>query len=347
MLKVGERKKKKIVTGTVGVGVLVILTYITLNILVESKPPPPSESEPFDYVLSPVDSLELKNMKVQQSQNIEIKGEMLPRIRPFECVRRSLRDNQTTFIMCIKPLETDFTISGDIYYEGYYEKDELRMTLNLLAKYPDATFLDIGSNIGMFSVTVAAANYSVIAVDPFKTNLAYTRLSTMLQGTENNVRYIPHTISDSKHTLYPWTPIKTNEGGTPFLTEEVAKTKPKDEIGEGVDSITFLELLDVVFTDTVIIKMDIEGSECNALVPFLENNPKTKIIPYILMEWVVSSWNVTGLCKDIQRLIQGFTANGYFPVNATSGKELELNTEKQWYNVLWVHQNAERFSLNL
>ncbi len=24
---------------------------------------------------------------------------------------------------------------------GYYEKDELRMTLNLLAKYPDATFL--------------------------------------------------------------------------------------------------------------------------------------------------------------------------------------------------------------
>ena len=30
-----------------------------------------------------------------------------------------------------------------------------------------------------------------------------------------------------------------------------------------MDSITFLELLDVVHTDTVIIKMDIEGAECN------------------------------------------------------------------------------------
>ena len=45
-----------------------------------------------------------------------------------------------------------------------------------------------------------------------------------------------------------------------------------EEIGEGVESITFNELLDVVHTDTVIVKMDIQGAECKVFYIFLGSN---------------------------------------------------------------------------
>ncbi|XP_023342403.1 uncharacterized protein LOC111712114 [Eurytemora carolleeae] len=113
--------------------------------------------------------------------------------------------------MCIKPLEVD-VVSAHIFFEGFWEADMLKLTLQILKAYPEATFLDVGSNIGMYSVTVAAANYSVVALDPFKTNLAHIRLSTVLQGTENNVRYVARAISDEKQTLYPRTYDSTNQG---------------------------------------------------------------------------------------------------------------------------------------
>ncbi|XP_023330591.1 uncharacterized protein LOC111702989 [Eurytemora carolleeae] len=236
--------------------------------------------------------------------------------------------------MCIKGLDVDSVISGYIYYEGYWERDMLQLMLKILQAYPNATLLDVGSNIGMFSVTAAAANYSVVAVDPFKTNLAYIRLSTVLHGSQDNVRYIPHTIRVI-HII-----LEYLQGATPFVTADVARTKPSEEIGEGVESITFNELLDVVHTDTVIVKMDIQGAECKALIPFLQKKIKTKYIPYIIMEWQWITYNMMGLCPDIQPLIKAFLDNGYFPANVTTRHELDIETQKTWYDVLWVHQDA-------
>ena len=36
----------------------------------------------------------------------------------------------------------------------------------------------------------------------------------------------------------------------------------KQEIGDGVDSIRFNEILEILETDTAILKIDIEGAEC-------------------------------------------------------------------------------------
>ena len=55
-------------------------------------------------------------------------------------------------------------------------------------------FLDIGSNIGMFSLSVAAMNRSVVAVDADPVNLAFIRESLSLGSFSKNVRTINNAV---------------------------------------------------------------------------------------------------------------------------------------------------------
>ena len=53
---------------------------------------------------------------------------------------------------------------------------------------------DIGANIGMYSVVVAACNRSVVAVDADPYNLAYIRRSLDLGGHTPHVRIIYNSV---------------------------------------------------------------------------------------------------------------------------------------------------------
>ena len=81
----------------------------------------------------------------------------------------------------------------------------------MVQRFPEATFLgyyyvlstmpltsahlsDIGSNIGMFSLSVAALNRSVVAVDADPVNLAYIRQSLSLGSHSHHVRTINNAV---------------------------------------------------------------------------------------------------------------------------------------------------------
>lgn len=53
---------------------------------------------------------------------------------------------QTT--ICVKPRETDIWVSGNILDHGVWEENEVVAMMKMMEMYPDATFLDIGANIG-------------------------------------------------------------------------------------------------------------------------------------------------------------------------------------------------------
>ncbi|XP_023346675.1 uncharacterized protein LOC111715550, partial [Eurytemora carolleeae] len=168
--------------------------------------------------------------------------------------------------MCAKPNDL---VSDYILRDGIWMQNEVELLISLILDYPNSTFLDLGANLGTFSVAAAAFKHRVIAVDPFLLNHAYSRMSTFLFGSEENVRYLVNTISDGKEALYPFYRFPGNEGGISFINQETAKTKPANLIGEPVYPVTLKEILDSITTDTVIIKIDVEGSECVALTPYL------------------------------------------------------------------------------
>ncbi len=77
------------------------------------------------------------------------------------------------------------------------------LVMKAMFAYPEATFLDLGSNIGMFTVAVAAMGRKVKAVDAGFENHAYTRTSLQLASNLHNVDLIYNGLSDKHETLYP------------------------------------------------------------------------------------------------------------------------------------------------
>ena len=115
--------------------------------------------------------------------------------------------------ICIKPASVDRFVSMNIRSYGAWEPNFVNCVLKIVQRFPEATFLgfshnftdllrinhffifvDIGSNIGMFSLSVAAMNRSVVAVDADPVNLAYIRESLSLGNFSQNVRIINNAV---------------------------------------------------------------------------------------------------------------------------------------------------------
>ena len=116
-----------------------------------------------------------------------------------------------TTSICIKPASIDKFVSFNIRENGAWEPNFVNSVLKIVQRFPEATFLgfypefyrfpqywpiflDIGSNIGMFALSVAAMNRSVVAVDALPVNLAYIRESISLGGFSQNVRTINNAV---------------------------------------------------------------------------------------------------------------------------------------------------------
>ena len=168
-------------------------------------------------------------------------------------------------MICIKPISTDIHVSGSIKRDGAWELQTVNNVIKAMQRFPNATFLggrrevinwsqfdkfdwsDIGANIGMYSVVVAACNRSVVAVDADPYNLAYIRRSLDLGGHTPHVRIIYNSVrwerclvrcqfifcawvltnvlSDEYRELYPYAPDVSNVGGTLMKTAEQVKAE--------------------------------------------------------------------------------------------------------------------------
>ena len=96
--------------------------------------------------------------------------------------------------MCIKPIRIDNAISKRIDNTGAHEGRAVSTMLKAMSLYPEAVFLDCGSNIGMYSVVMASAKREVVAVDAMLENLAYIHHSLMLTGNRHYARLLNNPV---------------------------------------------------------------------------------------------------------------------------------------------------------
>ena len=81
-----------------------------------------------------------------------------------------------------------------LFYEGSYEAGEVSVILKALENYPTAVFLDIGCNIGTYTLVMAAAGREVVGVDAMLNNLAYIHTSLALSNTSHLVRLLHNPV---------------------------------------------------------------------------------------------------------------------------------------------------------
>ncbi len=171
-------------------------------------------------------------------------------------------------------------IQRNIYFLGYYELRETRLTRRYLR--PGDIFIDIGANIGWFTVLAAnrvGASGKVFAFEP--SSRIYEHLQKNMElNPYKNIKLQNIALSDKNDTAVLKGILNSNEGGGSI----VYKYKSSDFIAETVQTLRFDEYFkDKNLQRIRLVKIDVEGAEMMVLKgmgTFLER----KMCDYLIVE---------------------------------------------------------------
>jgi hypothetical protein len=92
-------------------------------------------------------------------------------------------------MMNIHPPSKD-GVSKQIWEEGCWECDHIKALKKALSQYQNSYFLDIGGNIGMWSLAAAAANYQTVTIEVLPENCRRFCLSVNKNSFHNRTHLL-------------------------------------------------------------------------------------------------------------------------------------------------------------
>ena len=191
---------------------------------------------------------------------------------PFECVRTKMKHSVNTHV-CLHDPKFDKYISAQLKENGLWEPTNVRSFLRQLNEVPDANVMDIGANIGLYSLLSAKLNRTVIAVEPLHDNLNRLHKAAQLESVQSKIIALVNALSNERTQLK--VSIQDNNiGGSYVMRKELINPKQSFSMTSSsviVNSILMDDLIDVykvkmnkskrTASKKFVIKLDIEGYE--------------------------------------------------------------------------------------
>ncbi len=194
----------------------------------------------------------------------------------------------------------------------FFDPTELNFLKSRL--HASFTFLDIGSNVGAYSVFVAknaGPDARVIAVDPNAIVLDRLAFNAAANGL-TNVRAVQAAIADVDGDM-EFALEETNMGGSSLQLDREARG------GKTIIKVPVRTLAGLVseagFDHVDAIKIDVEGFEDKVLIPYLTSVPRSLYPRAVVLEANIESWqgDLIGVLKNAgYRPSGGLAHNGIF-----------------------------------
>ena len=249
--------------------------------------------------------------------------------------RHSVKDNKCVLLhshfvespICVHDPNEDELISATLIKQQTWEPNLLYVTGRILTNNLELKFLDLGCNLGVYTIVAAKLGIDVIAVDPSKQNLRLLTKSLSLGGIRNRVTMLWNAISDVCENV-TLNDIIGNVGGS-FVETADASQSDQDNF---VQAIRIDDLIPFYDGYSVFIKMDIETYEWKALQG-AEKFFEVIDVAYVLMEWSYHREHGDG-----PEIIDFMFKHGVYPhINANFNTQLEKENYESWPdNVLWI-----------
>ncbi len=174
-------------------------------------------------------------------------------------------------------------MSGTFAGSGVWENSKILKVKQYCSEYPQATFLDIGANIGTISLYARALGHHVIAVEPNPINWPLLRRSLLLNNFTSRFTLLPYALSDAKRN-YTMRTSRRNIGDT-YVSKKSINESISNVANEFlVQSVQLKDVFGYIHTNTVLVKIDVQAHECHALADGKELFQRFHV-PYIFMEW--------------------------------------------------------------
>ena len=157
----------------------------------------------------------------------------------------------------------DYAVARPLLFTDHYEENVAK-TLQRYLRI-DSVFIDIGANIGFFSLLAAriAPKGKVLSFEPDRNNFKLLSTAILYNGLENIISAYPVAVSDQDDTIVLSDLGSSKNTGARFTAKDISTLRP---LVHGPDP--FFERVKAVSLDNFIsdqnvdlIKIDIEGYE--------------------------------------------------------------------------------------
>ena len=240
--------------------------------------------------------------------------------------------------ICIHDPSRDIYISKRLNDGKLWEEHDVNLMLGWLKGDPSLALIDIGANLGVYSLTAAAQGATVVSFEPFPPNIKRLKKSVELSGLNKKITIIEKGIADRRYN-FSIEENDENQGRVALVDKDCGHFYMKahniicsEHTAEAItlDDIPNLTGVKGVITKA-LVKMDIEGLERQTIMAS-GSFWKEIDVPLIQMEW---EW-LTNVMADTpeentktEDVIRYFADLGYQPYNAI-GDNLATSNWKSW-----------------
>ena len=251
-------------------------------------------------------------------------------VNSFRCVRANI--SGITFPICVHRAKEDTVVSAGFIRGDYFEHRNVERFIDLIRRYPDFEFIDLGANLGTFSLPIARITH-VVAVEPCSKTMARLFQSVKLGGVEKNVSLVFNAISNARYTsalgVHPG-----NFGGI-YLTRNKATDCQHRSCTQ---TILLDDLLPLMRRRRAVMKVDIELHQPRVFTNIAAAKFFELIdIPIIFMEWKLCRPNVS---LEVRGLIIFFTSRQYKMISEFN-QPLGPDCSKWTNNIIFKKQPLE------
>jgi FkbM family methyltransferase len=194
-------------------------------------------------------------------------------------------------------------IAFALFVDGVYEPECINLMLSHLEQ--DSLFLDIGANIGAFSIPAAKhlkkSNGKVIAVEASPTIFPYFKKNVEINNLEN-IELFSLAVTNSNHNSVDFYEAPTEKFGTGSISPQFQSTPIR------VKTITIDSILnDQELAKVSFMKIDVEGYEAEVFegASGLFNSPNPPMVLFEFCDWAEAR-KLKGKIGDSQRILMDF-----------------------------------------
>ena len=171
-------------------------------------------------------------------------------------------------------LEIDFRDSFDrvFIFKGYWEEEQIEYLISYAKKQNCDIFIDIGSNFGLYSMIFSKSikNIDIFSYEPIKKNYEKQLRNIKLNNIESNFEIYNYGISDSNKLTFFETKNSNNF--------DQSSTYKVSSNGYEEGELKKFDDVNNILNKNLIIKIDIEGHEYEALNGMIKTIKNNKIL---------------------------------------------------------------------
>ncbi|CAF0719885.1 unnamed protein product [Adineta steineri] len=206
-----------------------------------------------------------------------------------------------------------------------------------MSLYPQLGLIDIGANIGTYTMFIAAMNRLVIAIECFPPNYMRIAKAIQIENLKNKVILIGNAVYSSTGQYIKLSQDSGNIGGQSIYGTTFNLTKSADDIYM-VRTIRLDDILPKIQQTKIssfVMKIDIESAEYYVFESGKELFDSLDI-PLIMMEWDKMHYNI----ERGNFVLRFLKTRKYIPITDTCQELNETEVFSKWpANVFWTKMN--------